>query len=363
MSDRPSPEELIVYDKDPKTKIATITFNRPEFLNAPTSAARLRYADLLRAATVDDDVRVVVIRGVGDNLGSGADLPEFMEGNDNPDLRLAELRLEDEGVGDVTYPPKGSFRHGATISAWYANVQAGNRPLQELKKISIVEAKGYCYGWHFYQAADADLVISSDDALFGHPSFRYYGWGPRMWTWAQTMGLRKFQEMVFTGRPFTAAEMYQCNFLNKVVPRDQLEAEVDKYARACARNRPTDTIFQQKVFFEVVKQYQGEYMGSLLSAFFESMGGHIQHDEDDMDMHEAIDSGLGRCGQRQRQQLPAGLPAEQDEPQEEGLTGGARLAHARLLVVDLSTGIAGAYCTKLLADGGADGRQSRTARG
>ena len=285
MSERPSPEEIILYEKDPQSKIATITFNRPEFLNAPTSAARLRYADLLRAATVDNDVRVVVIRGVGEDFGSGADLPEFMEGQDSPEFRLAELKLEDQ---DVTYPPKGSFRHGATISAWYANVQAGNRPLQELKKISIVEAKGYCYEWHFYQAADADLVISSDDALFGHPSFRYYGWGPRMWTWVQTMGLRKFQEMVFTGRPFTAEEMFQCNFLNKMVPRDQLEAEVDKYARACARNRPTDTIFEQKVFFEVVKQYQGEYMGSPLSAFFESMGGHIQHDEDDLNTHEAM---------------------------------------------------------------------------
>ncbi|EHI11867.1 enoyl-CoA hydratase/isomerase [Mycolicibacterium thermoresistibile ATCC 19527] len=293
MADRPAPEEIILYDKDPRTKIATITFNRPEFLNAPTSAARLRYADLLRAATVDNDVKVVVIRGVGDNLGSGADLPEFMEGNDNPALRLAELRLEDDGVGEVTYPPKGTFRNGATISAWYANSQAGNRPLQELKKISIVEAKGYCYGWHFYQCADADLVISSDDALFGHPSFRYYGWGPRMWTWVQMMGLRKFSEMVFTGRPFTAAEMYDCNFLNKVVPRDQLEAEVDKYARACARNRPVDTVFQQKIFFEVFKQHQGEYMGSLLSAFFESMGsGAVNDDTDDLDMHEAIDSGL-----------------------------------------------------------------------
>ncbi|MGB8390514.1 enoyl-CoA hydratase/isomerase family protein [Mycobacterium sp.] len=286
---RPAPEEIILYDKDPKTKIATITFNRPEFLNAPTSAARLRYADLLRGATVDDDVRVVVIRGVGDDLGSGADLPEFMEGRDSPGFRLAELRLQEDGI---KYPPKGSFRHGATISQWFANSQAGNRALQEFKKISIVEAKGYCYGWHFYQAADADLVISSDDALFGHPSFRYYGWGPRMWTWVQTMGLRKFQEMVFTGRPFTAAEMYQCNFLNKVVPRGQLEAEVEKYALACARNRPTDTIFQQKVFFEVVKQFQGEYMGSLLSAFFESMGGLTQLDPGDMDMHEAIDSGL-----------------------------------------------------------------------
>ena len=291
MPDRPPPEEIILYEKDPKTKIATITFNRPEFLNAPTSAARLRYADLLRGATVDDDVKVVVIRGVGDDLGSGADLPEFMEGSDSPGFRLAELRLPDDGT--VTYPPKGSFRHGATISAWFANSQAGNRPLQELKKISIVEAKGYCYGWHFYQAADADLVISSDDALFGHPSFRYYGWGPRMWTWVQTMGLRKFQEMVFTGRPFTADEMFQCNFLNKVVPRDQLEAETDEYALACARNRPVDTVFMQKVFFEIVKQYQGgEYMGSLLSAFFESMGSGVSPDAEDLMLDDALDSGL-----------------------------------------------------------------------
>jgi enoyl-CoA hydratase/carnithine racemase len=288
-SKRPSPEEIILYAKDPKTKIATITFNRPEFLNAPTSAARLRYADLLHGANVDDDVKVVTIRGVGDDFGSGADLPDVMEGADSPAFRLAELRLDEEGV---RYPPKGSFRHGATIGAWYANSQAGNRSLQEFKKISIVEAKGYCYGWHFYQAADADLVIASDDALFGHPSFRYYGWGPRMWTWVQTMGLRKFQEMVFTGRPFTADEMFQCNFLNKVVPRDQLEAEVDKYAISCARNRPLDTVFMQKAFFEMVKQYQGEYLGSLLSAFFESMGSAVLPDGDDMMLGDAIDSGL-----------------------------------------------------------------------
>jgi enoyl-CoA hydratase/carnithine racemase len=287
---RPSAEEIILYEKDPKTKIATITFNRPEFLNAPTSDARLRYADVVRAASVDNDVKVVVIRGVGDNLGSGADLPEFMEGIDEPEKRLRELKVE--GLG-VNYPPKGTFRNGATISGWYANAQAGNRPLQELKKISIVEAKGYCYGWHFYQCADADLVISSDDALFGHPSFRYYGWGPRMWTWVQMMGLRKFQEMVFTGRPFTAEDMEKCNFLNKVVSREDLEAETEKYALACARNRPVDTVYMQKVFFEIYKQHQGEYMGSLLSAFFESMGSGVAADRaDDLDMMESIDSGL-----------------------------------------------------------------------
>ena len=283
----PSAEEIVLYEKDPATKIATITFNRPEYLNAPTSAARLRYADLLRGATVDDDVKVVVIRGVGENLGSGADLPDFMAGDE--DARLAELRL---AGADVTYPPEGSFRHGATIGQWYANVAAGNRALQELKKISIVEAKGYCYGWHFYQCADADMVISSEDALFGHPSFRYFGWGPRMWTWVLTMGLRPFQEMVFTGRPFTAEEMFHCNFVNKVVPRDQLEAEVGKYATACARNRPVDSVFQQKMFFEVVKQFQGEYLGSLLSAVFESMGRAARPDGHDFMLGDAIDAGL-----------------------------------------------------------------------
>src|SRR5690606_18842087 len=193
--------------------------------------------------------KVLVVRGAGDDFGSGADLPEFLRVQNDPSQgpRLAGYKIgEDDGV---QHPPKQSFRHGATVSQWYANAQAGCRSLQEFKKISIVEVKGYCYGWHFYQAADADLVISSDDALFGHPSFRYYGWGPRMWTWAQTMGLRRFQEMVFTGRPFTAQEMFDCNFLNKVVTRDELEAETAKFALACARNRPTDTIFMQKVFF------------------------------------------------------------------------------------------------------------------
>jgi enoyl-CoA hydratase/carnithine racemase len=116
-----------------------------------------------------------------------------------------------------------------------------------------------------------------------------------MWQWATMMGLRKFQEMVFTGRPFTAQEMYDCNFLNSVVPRDQLEDEVEKYALACARTRPTDTVYMQKVFFEIMKQHQGEYMGSMLSAWLESMGGTLRNDDDGKRANlsqETMDAGL-----------------------------------------------------------------------
>ncbi|MCX7865276.1 MAG: enoyl-CoA hydratase/isomerase family protein, partial [Novosphingobium sp.] len=269
-SDRPPAEDIILYEKDPATKIATITINRPDKHNAITIAARHRFADIIHRANVDDEVKVLVIRGIGDNFGTGDDLPEMADLFSERDIPwLHDFRIgEDEGV---KYPPKGSYRHLAAVTHLYARSGEGMRDLQDFKKISIVEAKGYCYGWHFYLAADADIVIASDDALFGHAAFRYAGWAARMWQWALTMGLRPFMEMVFTGRPFTAAEMKACSFVNAVVPRAELEATTMKYALACARNRPTDTVVMQKTFFEVFKQHQGEYMGSILSAWLESM--------------------------------------------------------------------------------------------
>lgn len=263
--------KFIRYEKDKATKIATLTFDRPDALNATTAGMRQVYAEYIFKANIDDDVKVLVIRGAGDHIGAGGDLPEQAEmlSATNKDVSLLhEFGIDDP---DVKYPPKDTFRFLHGLTDHYAKAPAGNRPLQEFKKISILEAKGYCYGWHFYQAADADLVVSSDEALFGHPAFRYAGWGPRLWTWIDMIGLRKFQEMLFTGRPFTAKEMYECNFLNSVVPRDKLEAETQKYASACSRSRPTDVVAVQKTFIELYKQHRGEYMGSLLTGFVEGM--------------------------------------------------------------------------------------------
>jgi enoyl-CoA hydratase len=292
---RPSAEEIVLYEKDPKTRIATITLNRPDALNAPTTAARQRFAKLVYYANVDDEVKVLVIRGVGTHFGSGADLEEqagmFSDSGDYS--MLPEFGIpEDAGV---KYPPRNSYRYLASLTHLYANSNFGLRSLQDFKKISIVEAKGYCYGWHFYQAADADIVVASDDALFGHSAWRYVGWATRMWQWALMMGLRKFQEMVFTGRPFTAKEMYECSFVNSVVPRAQLEAETQKYALACSRTRPTDTVVMQKTFFEVFKQNQGEYMGSVMTGWLESMLPMVKSDGELELGDDTFGKGLGQA--------------------------------------------------------------------
>jgi enoyl-CoA hydratase/carnithine racemase len=285
---------FVRYVKDPATKIATITFDRPDRQNAMTAGMRLVYADYVFQANIDDEVKVLVIRGAGEHFGSGGDLPEQAEMHAAGDADVSMLHEFDIDDPSVKYPPKASFRFLHGLTDYYAKARAGCRPLQEFKKISIVEAKGYCYGWHFYQAADCDLLVSSDDALFGHPSFRYAGWGPRLWTWVETIGLRKFSEMLFTGRPFTAAEMDRTNFINSVVPRAQLEQETEKYALACARSRPTDVVQVQKTFLEIYKQHRGEYMGSLLTGFVEGMLPMMKNDrsEDVKLGDEVFDKGL-----------------------------------------------------------------------
>jgi enoyl-CoA hydratase/carnithine racemase len=126
-----------------------------------------------------------------------------------------------------------------------------------------------------------------------------------MWQWAVTMGVRRFQEMVFTGRPFTAQEMYDCNFVNRVVPRADLEDEVAKYASACSRSRPTDAVVMQKQFFMMMKQFQGEYMGSLMSAFLESMGGRVKADAQDLMLgDEVYESGINQAVKVNDDQFP-----------------------------------------------------------
>ena len=111
---RPPAEEIVLYEKDPATKIATITLDRPDELNAMTVDGMHRFADLVDQASVDDDVKVLVIRANGPDLGSGADLAELLDimaGRSDVTMNHVVRIPDDAGVN---YPPKGSYRYGAT---------------------------------------------------------------------------------------------------------------------------------------------------------------------------------------------------------------------------------------------------------
>ena len=99
-------KEFIEYKKDKKTKIAYLTLNRPDQYNATTVGMRLLYGDLIHRANIDDDVKVLVIRGAGDHFGTGGDLDEqndaYTEGADVS--LLHEFEIDDP---DVQVPDEG----------------------------------------------------------------------------------------------------------------------------------------------------------------------------------------------------------------------------------------------------------------
>jgi len=67
--------QYIRFEKDKKNRIAYITFDRPDAQNATSLGMRQLYADLIHKCNVDDDVKVVVIRGEGQDFGSAATCP------------------------------------------------------------------------------------------------------------------------------------------------------------------------------------------------------------------------------------------------------------------------------------------------
>lgn len=90
-------------------------------------------------------------------------------------------------------------------------------------------------------------------------------------------------------------------------PREKLEEETLKYAMACSRSRPTDTVAVQKTFLELYKQHKGEYFGSLLTGMVEGMLPLIANDRDnDVDLTEGTFEGA----QQRRQDNDMNFPPE-----------------------------------------------------
>lgn len=206
---------VVLYVKE--DGIATITFNRPEVLNAFNLQLVEEAVDALRDASEDPNVRVVVIRGAGRAFSAGDDLKELQP----PE----ELSLR-TGPEYDEYLRRGSHRLV--------------REIRYIKKPVIASIHGICYGAGFIVALACDFRIASEDARFSTPFIlRGLAWGAYILQLA--VGFIKATELLLTGRVIDAKEAEQMGLINRVVQGEMLEAVTREFAERFV-DAPTATI-------------------------------------------------------------------------------------------------------------------------
>ncbi len=200
--------ESIIYEKKPP--IAYITLNRPEKLNSFSYELQTEVRDALEdAGWEDNQIRVIVIKAAGRAFSAGFDISDL----DIPDA-----------VQWRAFILKG--KHFSATGFWDV---FWNNP-----KILIAQVHSFCVAGGLAMASFCDLTICSEDALFGAPEMRFGGpYIGAIWPWI--VGIKKAKELMCTGNLIDAQEAYRLGLVNKVVPRDKLEEEVNKMAQTIAK--------------------------------------------------------------------------------------------------------------------------------
>ena len=102
-----------------------------------------------------------------------------------------------------------------------------------MDKPTIAAIHGHAIGTGFQLALACDLRIAADDVRFAMMEVRFglipdLGGGHRL---GRLIGAARAKEIIWTGRPVEAEEADRLGLINKVVPRDDLDAEADRYVR------------------------------------------------------------------------------------------------------------------------------------
>jgi enoyl-CoA hydratase len=197
-------------------RIATITLNRPEKLNAINDGMLRDLMKALEKVRKDYDSLVVVIKGAGSSFSAGQD-------------------LSGEGTDDMMPPNPRKKTYLFDMYAQGMKNQAFWQYIFEYPKITVAQVHGYCLGMGLDLAMSCRAIICTDDAVFGDPSVRMGIASPNpLWTFR--VGLKKSKELLLTGKYIDGVEAEKIGLVMKAVRAEEMEEvmaiETDAFARS-----------------------------------------------------------------------------------------------------------------------------------
>jgi enoyl-CoA hydratase len=187
----------IILDK--KGPVATLTFNRPEKLNAFSMKLSEEVADAVYNIKRDNEIKILVFKGAGGNFSAGDDIDEFPQW----------------GTSDQVFERGLFYQHTAD-------------EIESLGQMTIAAVEGYAVGGGLEVTMVCDFVIAAEGSRFGIPEIDIGstpGWGgtQRM---GRFVGRRMIKEMIFLGILLDAQQAKEVQLVNKVVPKDKLDVAV-----------------------------------------------------------------------------------------------------------------------------------------
>ena len=225
--------------------IATLTMNRPDFNNAQNSQMTYALDACFRRAVDDDSVKVIVLRGAGKHFSAGHDI-----GTPGRDINKP---FERESLWwDHTNKP-GAEQLFVREQEVYLGMC---RRWHDIPKPTIAMVQGACVAGGLMLAWVCDLIIASDDAFFQDPVVRMGIPGVEYFAHAHELNPRIAKEFLFLGDRMKADRAYMMGMVNRVVPRDELEAQTYDIAARIAK-QPRLGLALTKTVINRVEEMQG----------------------------------------------------------------------------------------------------------
>ena len=193
--------------------IATIVFNRPKLRNAISLAMWRELARITEGLAKDDSIRAVVYRGAGtDAFAAGADISEFRDNR----------------------------KDSASALEYNTHTHAAYTAIRTCPKPTVAMVYGFCMGGAMAIAMACDLRFAAEGAKFGIPAAKLNIIYPvdAVTQLVALVGPAYAKDILYSARAVEAAEALRIGFVQRLLPKGDLERETYEYLRAVADNAP-----------------------------------------------------------------------------------------------------------------------------
>jgi enoyl-CoA hydratase len=235
-------------------RVATITLNRPERLNAIDDAMPGEIAAAVEAANLDERVHVIVLQGAGAAFCAGYDLKHYAEGDATNRYTQA-----------MPWDPMRDYRFMKKNTEDFMSLWRSHKP-------TLAKVHGYAAAGGSDIALCCDFIVMAEDAQIGYMPARVWGC-PTTAMWVYRLGPMLAKRMLFTGDLIDGTTAKTYGLALDVAPAAELDACVARWAERIA-GVPQNQLMMQKLMINQAVDAMGLENTQRFATLFDGITRH-----------------------------------------------------------------------------------------